>query len=51
MFLFRDSLPDMKGKMRLLHAAAGAKAIDIYVDGNILATNLDFGEITSYQDI
>lgn len=51
MFLFRDSLPDMKGKIRLLHAAAGAKAIDIYVDGNILATNLDFGEITSYQDI
>ena len=49
--LFRDSLPDIKGKIRLFNAAAGVNAIDIYADGKILASNLNFGEITSYKDI
>ena len=41
----------MKGKIRLLHAAAGAKAVDIYVDGKILVSNLNFSEITKYEEI
>lgn len=51
MFLFRDSLPNVKGKIRLLHAAAGAKTVDIYEDGKLLTTNLDFAEITPYTEI
>ena len=51
MFLFRDALPNLQGKARFFHAAAGAKAVDIYSDGSPLATNLDFGEVTPYKDI
>lgn len=41
----------MKGKIRILHAAAGAQAVDIYVDGKITVSNLNFSEITKYQEI
>lgn len=51
MFLFRDALPNLQGKARFFHAAAGAEAVDIYSDGSHLATNLDFGEVTPYKDI
>ena len=51
MFLFRDSLPNMNAKIRLLHGAAGAKPVDVYSDGDIISSNLNFGEITSYIDI
>ncbi|MCR4943369.1 MAG: DUF4397 domain-containing protein [Clostridium sp.] len=51
MFLFRDSLPDMNAKIRVLHAAAGANSVDVYVDGNKIASDLSFSEITSYNNI
>lgn len=51
MLLFRDTLPNLQGKVRIFHAAAGANAVDIYSDGSPVVTNLTFGEITPYKDI
>jgi hypothetical protein len=34
--------------IRFVHAIPGASAVDIYVDGQLTATNLDFGEATNY---
>ena len=34
--------------VRFVHAIPGASAVDIYVDGQLTATNLDFGEVTNY---
>jgi Alginate O-acetyl transferase AlgF. len=34
--------------IRVLHAAPGAPAVDVYVNGNLIAKNLSFEEITSY---
>lgn len=51
MLLFRDSLPNLQGKIRIFHAAAGANAVDIYSDGSPIVTNLDFGKITPYKNL
>lgn len=41
----------MKSKIRILHAAAGAQAIDIYVDGKLQFSNFNFAKITPYTNI
>ncbi|MGG7176641.1 DUF4397 domain-containing protein [Clostridium paraputrificum] len=45
-----DSLPRLKGTVRMLHAAAGAPNVDIYSNGNPIAMNLAFGKATDYKD-
>ena len=51
LFSFRDSLPNLKTNIRFLHAAAGAPAIDIYVNGDLVARNISFSDVTNYSAI
>ena len=37
--------------VRFTHAIPGAAAVDIYADGQLAATNLDFGETTVYINL
>lgn len=48
MFLFRDSLPKIKGYIRFLHSVPDASDIDIYLNDKIIFTGLSFGNITHY---
>ena len=49
--IFRQNLPDLQSKIRLLHAVPSAPAVDIYFDGMPLAQNLAFSDITCYENI
>lgn len=49
--MFNEFLPRLSGTVRLLHAAAGAGPVDIYSNGNPIAMNLAFGNITEYKEI
>lgn len=51
MFMLRESLPDLKGKVRFIHAVPGAPSIDIYAEGTLLASNCKFGELTDYVEL
>lgn len=37
--------------LRFVHAIPGAAVVDIYVDGQLTAANLDFGEATAYISV
>lgn len=51
MFILKESLPDLNGKIRFLHAVPGAPSVDIYADGTLLASNCKFGELTDYIEL
>lgn len=51
MFILRESLPDLNGKVRFIHAAPGIPSVDIYADGTLLASNCKFGELTDYVEL
>ncbi|NLK93818.1 MAG: DUF4397 domain-containing protein [Clostridiales bacterium] len=51
MFLFRESLPDLKSDVRFFHAAPGAPNIDLYANGNLIISNLAFSKYTDYRKI
>ncbi|MBX7280986.1 DUF4397 domain-containing protein [Clostridium chauvoei] len=46
--LFRDNLPDLQCKVRLIHAVPAAPAVDIYANGSPIAKNLSFSDISCY---
>ena len=48
MFLFRDSLPKIKGYVRFIHNVPDAPNIDIYFNDKIIFTGLSFGNVTHY---
>ncbi|MGN0143670.1 MAG: DUF4397 domain-containing protein [Clostridium sp.] len=48
MFLFRDSLPKIKGYIRFIHATPDAPNIDIYLNDNLIYSKLSFGNVTGY---
>ena len=48
MFLFRDSLPTIKGYVRFIHATPDAPSIDIYLNDRLVYSNLSFANITNY---
>lgn len=48
MFLFRDSLPKIKGYIRFIHATPDAPSIDVYLNNKLIYSNLSFGNITNY---
>ena len=48
MYMFRDSLPRVDGKIRLLHAIPDAPSVDIYANGKLIYSNLSFGKVTDY---
>jgi len=47
----RDTLPNLKGYLRLLHATVGIGNVDIYGNGILLAVNLIFGNVTPYIEL
>lgn len=51
MIMFDEFLPRITGTIRLLHAAPGVDPVDIYSNGNPIAMNIAFSNITNYQDI
>lgn len=51
MLSFRDSLPNLRSNIRFLHAAAGAPAVDIYANGNLLDSNVSFSNSTKYSEV
>lgn len=51
MFLFRDTLPNLNGHLRLLNAAVGINTVDIYENGILLASSLNFGNVTPYIEL
>ncbi|AOR22858.1 DUF4397 domain-containing protein [Clostridium taeniosporum] len=51
MFLFRNSFPDIKSNIRFLHAVPESISVDIYANGNLIYSNLSFGEISNYIDM
>lgn len=51
MFPMRDTLPNLHGNLRLLHAAVGVDTVDIYGNGILLARYLNFGNITPYIEL
>lgn len=48
MFLFRDSLPNIKGYIRCVHAVPDAPNVDIYFDDKKVFSDLSFGNVTNY---
>lgn len=51
MVSFRDALPNLNCNIRLIHAAAGAPAIDVYCNGTLVASNIKFSNVTGYISI
>ena len=49
--LFRQNLPNLQSKIRLLHAIPSAPAVDIYLNGTLLGKNIAFSDITCYENI
>lgn len=47
----RNSLPKLDSKIRLIHASPKLNSVDIYANGNLIATNLSFGDLTDYLSI
>ncbi len=48
MLLFRESLPNLNGNIRILHAAPGISNVDVYLDGDLLINDLAFSKYTNY---
>ncbi|MBE6062425.1 MAG: DUF4397 domain-containing protein [Clostridium butyricum] len=51
MYMFKDSLPRLDGKIRFLHAIPDAPSVDVYANGKLIYSNLSFGQITNYISI
>ena len=51
MYMFRDSLPNLNGNIRFLHAIPDAPSVDVYANGKLLYSNLSFGQISNYISI
>lgn len=51
MFMLRETLPDLKGKVRFIHSSPGTPSIDIYAEGTLLASNVKFGDLTDYVEL
>ncbi|MCR6513633.1 DUF4397 domain-containing protein [Clostridium sp. LY3-2] len=47
--LLRDSLPKFDSKLRFLHGNPSLGSVDIYVSGNLVGSNIEFGDITNYN--
>ena len=49
MSLFNRNAPVIDSNIRILHAVPMATAIDIYVNGNLIARNVSFSQLTKYS--
>ena len=48
MNIFRESLPVINSKVRILHAVPKAPKVDVYINGQKIAEALEFSKITNY---
>ena len=48
---FSRSLPRIEPSVRILHAVPNAPNVDVYVNGNLIANNLEFGKISEYSTL
>ena len=51
MYMFKNSLPRLDGKIRFLHAVPNAPNVDVYANEKLVYSNLPFGKITDYLSI
>ena len=51
MLSFQKNLPNLKSKIRILNAAAGYPALDIYNNDQLLFSNMQFSDISDYIEI
>lgn len=51
MSLFNRNAAVTDSNIRLLHAVPTAKAIDVYANGNIIASNVSFSTLTEYSPL
>ena len=49
MSLFNRNAPVIDSNIRILHAVPTATAIDIYANGNLIARNVSFSQLTKYS--
>ena len=49
MSLFNRNASVIDSNIRILHAVPTATAIDIYANGNLIASNVSFGKLTKYS--
>ena len=49
--LFRNNLPNLQSKIRVLHAVPMAPAVDVYLSGRLIGKDLAFSDITCYDNI
>lgn len=49
MSLFNRNAPVIDSNIRILHAVPSATAIDIYANGNLIARNVSFSQLTKYS--
>lgn len=47
--LLRDSLPKFYSKLRFFHGTPSLGSVDIYVSGNLVGQNIEFGDMTNYS--
>ena len=49
--LFRQNLPNLQSKIRLIHAVPSAPSVDVYLSGMLIGKDLAFSDITCYENI
>ena len=51
MFLMNNTLPNLRSTVRFLHAATGTEEVDLYANGELLASKVSFSDITGYLEL
>lgn len=49
--LFRQNLPNLNSKIRVLNAIPSAPSLDIYINGELIGSGVVFSDITCYESI
>ena len=49
MYLCRQEQANLSSNVRILHAISNGPNVDVYASGNLIATNIPFGEVSDYK--
>ncbi|MCI5726290.1 MAG: DUF4397 domain-containing protein [Clostridium sp.] len=49
--MYDNSIPELDSYIRFFHASANAPSVDIYINGSLIISNLNFSEISSYKKL
>jgi hypothetical protein len=47
----QDEMADEMAKVRVLHGAGDAPAVDVYAGGNLIVEGLEYAKITDYLEV